>query len=383
MSHAAPYTRSDSARLDEHQSRPPGHPGAWQQGQRLREPARHDHAKNDSCRMPRPLIPLLLAALLALALPAAPAAAAGTASPAARATASGPASLASAFRRGSAWAVGIYIFVPGEEEPRVGAGFLLDDQGHIATVAHLIEDEQQILVALPDKRLVAGTLVGRDPTADVALLRVSPAPRAQPVFARAGSLQVADWVLAVGEPFGLERSVSVGIVSGKDRHFGDDGELMFIQSDVALNPGNSGGPLLDATGAIVGMSARTIVGPLGSPGASLAIPIEIVRQITGELAAGPDQPQRPRLGALFDDVSPAAAHASGRSDVNGALILSVPRGSLAERLQLRAGDIVTGMNGRPIGSSADLVTALLAWRHEADTRFVVQRGGQALVLRLE
>lgn len=333
--------------------------------------------------MPRPPILLFLAATLALALAAPPATAAGPTRAVARTAEAGPASLATAFRRGSAWAVGIYIFLPGEEEPRVGAGFLLDGQGHIATVAHLMEAEQQILVALPDKRLVAATLVGSDPALDVALLRVSPAPAAQPVFAPRDSLRIADWVLAVGEPFGLERSASAGIVSGKDRHFGDDGELMFIQSDVALNPGNSGGPLLDASGAIVGMSARTIVGPLGSPGASLAIPIHIVRQAAGELAAGPGQPRRPRLGALFDDVSPAAARTAGRQDLGGALVLSVPRGSLAERLQLRAGDIVTMMNGRPVGSSADLVTALLAWRHEADTQLVVQRAGQQLLLKLD
>jgi serine protease Do len=189
--------------------------------------------------------------------------------------------------------------------------------------------------------------------------------------------------MAVGEPFGLEHSMSAGIVSGKDRHFGDDGELVFIQSDVALNPGNSGGPLLDASGAIVGMNARTIVGPLGTPGASLAIPIDIVLQVVGELRADRRGPARPRLGAQFDDVPPLTAWSAGRREMSGALILSVTRGSLAERLRLRAGDIVTAMNGRSIGGSADLVTALLAWRQLADTRVVVQRAGTELVLEPE
>ncbi|MBI3350539.1 MAG: trypsin-like peptidase domain-containing protein [Burkholderiales bacterium] len=327
----------------------------------------------------RHLCLLLAGALTLVAL--APAARAAGAVPAA--ASAQPTSLAAAFRRGAAWAVGIYMFVPGEEEPRVGAGFLLDDQGAIATVAHLLSDEQQILVALPDKRLLAATLEGQDATADVALLRVSPPPRAHPVFASPDSLSVGDWVLAVGEPFGLERSASAGIVSGKDRHFGDDGELLFIQSDVALNPGNSGGPLLDASGAIAGMSARTIVGPAGTPGASLAIPIAIVRQIVAELRSDATLPRRPRLGALFDDVAPSVARAAGRGDISGALILSVPHGSLAERLQLRAGDIVTLMNGHPVTGSADLVNALLAWRSIAGTRMVVHRAGQELQLRLE
>lgn len=291
-----------------------------------------------------------------------------------------PASFAAAYARGSAWAVGVYIFVPGDDEPRVGAGFLVDDQGGIATAAHVLGDAQQILVALPERRVVAAELLGRDVAADIALLRISPPPRVRPAFAAAGSLRVGDWVVAIGEPFGLEHSLSAGIVSGKDRHFGDDGELVFIQSDVALNPGNSGGPLLDASGAIVGMNARTIVGPIGTPGASLAIPIELVLQIVAELRDGGRAPARPRLGAQFDDVPPLTAWSSGRRETRGALILSVPRGSLAEQLRLRAGDIVTMMNGRPIAASADLVTALLAWRSLPGTRIEVQRAGQELVL---
>ena len=298
-----------------------------------------------------------------------------------------PASFADAFQRGSAWSVGVYIFVPGEEEPRVGAGFLVDDKGGIATAAHLLGEAQQILVSLPDKRLLAAEVQGQDAITDIALLRLpEPLPeslRVRPVFAAPGSLRVGDWVMAVGEPFGLEHSASAGIVSGKDRHFGDDGELMFIQSDVALNPGNSGGPLLDASGAIAGMNARTIVGPAGTPGASLAISIDIVQQIVGELRASGEGTGRPRLGAMFDDVPPLAAWQAGRREATGALILSVPRGSLAEKLQLHAGDVVMGMNGRPIASAADLVTALLAWRAVHGTRFTVLRAGKELALALD
>jgi serine protease Do len=303
--------------------------------------------------------------------------------PALAATATGraaPAGFAAAYARGSAWAVGVYMFVPGDDEPRVGAGFLIDDQGSLATAAHLLGDVQRILVALPDRRLLAAEVQGRDEAADIALLRITPPPRVRPVFAATGSLKVGDWVVAIGEPFGLEHSLSAGIVSGKDRHFGDDAELVFIQSDVALNPGNSGGPLLDAAGAIVGMNARTIVGPVGTPGASLAIPIDLVLQIVAELRDDGRAPPRLRLGAQFDDVPPLTAWSSGRRETRGALILSVPRGSLAEQLKLRAGDIVTMMNGRPIDSSADLVSTLLVWRKLSDTRIVVQRAGQQLVL---
>jgi len=294
-----------------------------------------------------------------------------------------PSSLAAGFQRGAAWSVSIFMFVPGEEEPRVGSGFFIDDRGAIATAAHLLGEAQQILVALPDRRVVAAELEGADPNADIALLRVAAPTRVRPVFARSGSVRVGDWVMAVGQPFGLERSVAVGVVSGKDRHFIDDGELMFIQSDVALNPGNSGGPLLDADGAIIGMNARTIVGPVGTPGASLAIPIDIVLQVTGELRRDSRAPHRPRLGVQFDDVPPLMAWNAGRRDTSGAVILSVPHGSLGEQLQLRAGDIVTMMNGRPIAASSDLVATLLAWRSLPDTTIVVQRAGRELLLGQE
>lgn len=290
-------------------------------------------------------------------------------------------SFAAGYERGAAWSVGVYIFVPGEDEPRVGAGFYVDDQGGIATAAHLLGTAQQILIVLPDKRVVSAEVEGRDDACDIALLRVSPSPPVRPMFGSSERLRVGDWVMAVGEPFGLEHSVAIGIVSGKDRHFGDDAELLFIQSDVALNPGNSGGPLLDAAGAIVGMNARTIVGPIGTPGASLAIPIDIVRQIVAELRSGGPGRVRPQLGAHFEDVPPLTAWTSGRREATGAVILSVTRGSVAEQLKLRAGDIVTMMNGRPIRGSADLVMALLSWRKLSDTRIVVQRAGTEVLLR--
>jgi S1-C subfamily serine protease len=292
-----------------------------------------------------------------------------------------PASFAAAYERAAAWSVGVYVFVPGEDEPRVGAGFFVDDQGGIATAAHLLGTAQQILIALPDKRLVSAEVEGRDDASDIALLRVSPPLSIRPLFGSTEQLRVGDWVMAVGEPFGLEHSVAIGIVSGKDRHFGEDAELFFIQTDVALNPGNSGGPLLDAAGAIVGMNARTIVGPVGTPGASLAIPIDIVRQIVTELRSSGPGRTRPKLGANFEDVPPLTAWTSGRRETTGAVILSVTRDSVAEQVKLRAGDIVTMMNGRPIRGSADLVIALLSWRKLSGTRIVVQRAGTEVLLK--
>ena len=214
------------------------------------------------------------------------------------------------------------------------------------------------------------------------LLRIDSAGPVAPPLGRSTTLRPGHWVLSVGEPYGLNRSVAAGIVGGMDRHFGDEPELLFVQTDLALNPGNSGGPLLDATGDIVGMNLRTVVGAYGAPGVSLSIPIEIVLDIVAELRSS-GSIVRPRLGAEFDDVSAPVAVARGRSTVQGAMVSIVRRGSLAERFGLKVDDIVLAINDRPIAHSADLARALLAWRREAGTRMVVMRGETLLTLRLD
>src|SRR5512147_2588401 len=241
---------------------------------------------------------------------------------------------------------------------RVGAGFMIDNEGHLVTAAHVVTDTDEIIVKLADQRVLPATLVGGDAELDIALLRIaSPGPVAPPL-GRSTTLRPGHWVLSVGEPYGLNRSVAAGIVGGMDRHFGDEPELLFVQSDLALNPGNSGGPLLDATGDIVGMNLRTVVGAYGAPGVSLSVPIEIVQAIVAELRTS-GSIVRPRLGAEFDDVSPPVAIARGRSTVQGAMVAIVRRGSLAERMGLKVNDIVLAINDRPIAHSADLARALL------------------------
>ena len=268
-----------------------------------------------------------------------------------------------------------------EEEGRIGAGFVVDRAGYIATAAHVVSDSRRIVVRLSDRRVVPAALVGADEDSDIALLRV-PIPLPEPVLGRSDGLRGGDWVLAVGEPYGFSRSVAAGVVGGVDRHVAEEPELLFIQSDLAINPGNSGGPLLDASGAVVGMNSRNMVSTFGATGVTLSVPIEIVMQIVDELRHPPARP-RPRLGAAFQDVSPPAALAAGRDRAVGALVGEVEAGSLADRLGLQAGDIVVGMNGRAIGDSADLAHALLRWHSVEGTRVTVwrQRGFRELRLR--
>lgn len=264
---------------------------------------------------------------------------------------------------------------------RIGAGFFVDAAGLLVTAGHVVADTEQVVVKLADQRVLAAEVLGIDADTDIALLRLAHQAAEAPPLGRSTTLRPGHWVLAVGEPYGLYRSVTAGIVGGMDRHFVDDPELLFIQTDLPLNPGNSGGPLVDAAGHIVGMNMRTVVGAYGAPGVSLSIPIEVVLEVADELRRH-GSVVRPRLGAEFVDLSPPVALLRGRSDTAGALVLSVQPGSLAEQLGLQTGDIVVGMGERPVASSADLARLLLGWRDSAGTRLKVLREGAARELRL-
>jgi S1-C subfamily serine protease len=269
----------------------------------------------------------------------------------------------------------------GQRFARIGAGFMIDADGFAVSAGHVTSDCEQLVVKLSDQRVLTAELVGVDTDSDIALLHLELKTGAPPPLGRSAALRPGHWVLAVGEPYGLNRSVAAGIVGGKDRHFGDDPELLFIQSDVALNPGNSGGPMVDSRGDIVGMNMRTVVGAFGAPGVSLSVPIEIVLAIVADLRRN-GSIARPHLGAEFDDLLPQVALARGRATTQGALVSSVRHGSLAERMGLQVDDIVVAMNGRAIAHSADLARELLAWRTPAGTRLRVLRNGTLRTLQL-
>jgi S1-C subfamily serine protease len=263
---------------------------------------------------------------------------------------------------------------------RVGSGFFIDGQGLAVTAAHVVERSRRVAVKMSDGRVHVAEVVGSDEASDIALIRLPVAPPVPPAFGRTATLRPGDWVLALGAPYGLNHSVAAGVVGGTRRHFAEEPGMSYIQSDVALNPGNSGGPLVDAEGAIVAMNVRTVVAIAGSPGVSLSVPIEVVLQVARDLQAGPIA--RPRLGAEFHDLTPGEALSLGRAFTHGALVDLVAVRSLAEAAGLRSGDIIVGFDGRLIADSADLALALLQWRRTAGTRFAVYRDGQYLRLTL-
>ncbi len=262
----------------------------------------------------------------------------------------------------------------------LGGGIVLDAQGLIATAAHIVGGRDPVVVRLPDDRVLPAVRVGVDEDADIALLRVDARWSGPPPLGSSLGLRPGDWVLAIGEPYGLERSVMAGIVGGARRHFAEDDALLFIQTSITVNPGNSGGPLVDARGAIVGMNLRAVVSPMGMAGLGLALPIELVQQIAAELQRSP-RVQRPRLGALFEDVLPPEALAAGMARSSGAMVRLLRPEGAAAGVGLRVGDVVVGMNGRPVGGGAELARLLLEWRAGEPLRLTVFRDGGYRELR--
>ncbi|WP_290890783.1 Do family serine endopeptidase [Arenimonas sp.] len=236
-----------------------------------------------------------------------------------------------------------------------GSGFIISADGYVLTNHHVIEGATNIVVRLNDRNELKAELVGSDPLSDVALLKVD--GRGLPVLKIGDSrgLKAGQWVLAIGSPFGFEHSVTAGVVSGVGRRSLDPSQqyVPFIQTDVAINRGNSGGPLLNTRGEVVGINSQIFSNSGGYMGVSFAIPIEVamnaVRQLrdTGKVVRG-------QLGVRIQDVDRERLAEFGLDRPVGAFVYSVENGSAAAKAGIRPGDVITRFNGREIGRSAEL-----------------------------
>jgi serine protease Do len=239
-----------------------------------------------------------------------------------------------------------------EAQPRgVGSGFILTQDGFVMTNAHVVEGADEVLVTLPDKREFKAKIIGADKRTDVAVVKIDatglPAVRVGDV----SKLKVGEWVMAIGSPFGLENTVTAGIVSAKGRDTGD--YLPFIQTDVAINPGNSGGPLINMRGEVVGINSQIYSRSGGFMGISFAIPIDEASRVAEQLRVS-GKVQRGRIGVQIDQVTRDVAESIGLGRPQGALVRSVETGSPAEKAGLEAGDIITKFNGQQIDRASDL-----------------------------
>jgi serine protease Do len=245
-----------------------------------------------------------------------------------------------------------------EEEPQprgVGSGFILTTDGFVMTNAHVVEGAEEVLVTLPDRREFKAKIVGFDKRTDVAVVKIEatglPAVRVGDI----NRLKVGEWVMAIGSPFGLENTVTAGIVSAKQRETGD--YLPFIQTDVAINPGNSGGPLINMRGEVIGINSQIYSRSGGFMGISFAIPIDEAIRVSEQLRAS-GRVTRGRIGVQIDQVTKDVAESIGLGKPQGALVRSVESGSPADKAGIEAGDIITRVDGRQIERATDLMRVI-------------------------
>ena len=241
---------------------------------------------------------------------------------------------------------------PDEDQPRgVGSGFILTTDGFVMTNAHVVEGADEVIVTLPDRREFKAKIVGADKRSDVAVVKIEATGLPAVKIGDVSRLKVGEWVMAIGSPFGLENTVTAGIVSAKQRDTGD--YLPFIQTDVAINPGNSGGPLLNMRGEVIGINSQIYSRSGGFQGISFAIPIDEAARVADQLRTS-GRVTRGRIGVQIEQVSKDVAESIGLGKPQGALVRGVESGAPAEKAGIEAGDIITKFDGKLIDKSSDL-----------------------------
>ena len=263
----------------------------------------------------------------------------------------------------------------GDEEPQqrgVGSGFILSADGYVMTNAHVVDGADELLVTLTDKREFKAKVIGLDKRTDVAVVKIEATGLPAVKLGDVSRLKVGEWVMAIGSPFGLENSVTAGIVSAKARDTGD--YLPLIQTDVAINPGNSGGPLINMRGEVVGINSQIYSRSGGFMGISFAIPIDEAGRVADQLRAG-GRVTRGRIGVTIAPVTKDVAESIGLGKAAGALVRGAESGGPADKAGIEAGDIITKVDGKAIEKSGDLPRIVGATKPGSKTLLQVFRRG--------
>ncbi len=234
-----------------------------------------------------------------------------------------------------------------------GSGFIVSPDGIIMTNAHVVRDATEVIVKLTDRREFTAKVLGSDPKTDVAVIKIDAKNLPTVPLGHASDLKVGEWVLAIGSPFGFENSVTAGVVSAKGRSLPDDGFVPFIQTDVAVNPGNSGGPLFNTRGEVVGINSQIYSQSGGYQGLSFAIPIELANKVKDQIVAT-GHATHARLGVAIQEVNQTLADSFHLDHPEGALVSSVDAGGPADKAGLKSGDVILKVNGQTIVDSSDL-----------------------------
>jgi len=260
----------------------------------------------------------------------------------------------------------------------VGSGFFISADGSILTNHHVVADADEIIVTLTDGREFKAKVIGSDERTDVALIQIDAKGMASLPIGNPKTLKKGQWVLAIGSPFGLESTVTSGIISAIGRETGD--YLPFIQTDVAVNPGNSGGPLLDLKGEVVGINSQIVSRSGGFMGISLAIPIDEAMKVVAQLKES-GRVTRGRLGVQIGEVSQEVAQASGLSKAEGAMVSAVMPDGPAQKAGIEPGDIILNFDDKPIKKWSDLPRVVGSTKPDSKVKVEVWRKGKLLTLK--
>jgi serine protease Do len=268
---------------------------------------------------------------------------------------------------------------PDFKQQSLGSGFILDREGYIVTNHHVVDGADRIQVKLSGGKEYEATVVGRDPTTDLALIKIEPDADLTPLpLGDSEALKVGSWVVAIGSPFGLEQTVTAGIVSAKGRIIGSGPYDDFIQTDASINPGNSGGPLLDLRGDVVGINTAIVA---RGQGIGFAIPANLAKSVINQLKDG-GSVTRGWLGVAIQDLSPDLADYYGIKDRKGVLVTRVNEGDPADKGGVRAGDIIVSLDGKGVSSAHELSAMVAGLPVGKEATLALQRNGKAETVRV-
>jgi serine protease Do len=262
----------------------------------------------------------------------------------------------------------------------LGSGFIISADGLILTNAHVVRDSKRVTVKLADRREFDAKVLGIDTMSDIAVLKIDAHDLPTVGIGNSDQLEVGDYVLAIGQPYGFEESASAGIVSAKGRSLPGDSYVPFIQTDVAVNPGNSGGPLFDSSGAVVGINSQIYSNTGGYEGVSFAIPINVALQVEEQIVAH-GKVEHALLGVEVQPLDQQLAGSFELDNPSGALVAKVEPDSAAKRAGIRTGDVILKFNGQPIVSAGDLSAKVGMARPGQTATLEIWRAGKALTIK--
>ncbi len=270
-----------------------------------------------------------------------------------------------------------------QRQRSLGSGFFINQDGYILTNNHVVEKADQITVRLADEREFKARLIGRDPKTDIAVIKIDEAPNLSVVtLGDSDQLKVGEWVMAIGNPFGLEHTVTAGIVSAKGRYLGTGSYDQFIQTDAAINPGNSGGPLINLRGEVVGINTAIFSRTGGNIGIGFAIPINLAKELLPELEAK-GKVTRGWLGVMIQKVTPEIAESLNLPKAEGALVASVEDNSPAARGGVKVGDVIMEFDGHTVKDSTELPLLVARTPVGKEVKVKVWRGGSTTTLTIQ